>query len=103
MTRTIRVALLGLGLALTLPTGEATAGPPKPAQAPRLEVGSELVAVRDVTLREATLIKGSQVRVVHIAKKAGKTVALSLELKDGHVLRGVAFHKVRDNFRHAKR
>ncbi|MBW2459271.1 MAG: hypothetical protein JRI68_32545 [Deltaproteobacteria bacterium] len=103
MTRTFRMVLIGLGLTLTLPATSASGGPPKPAQAPQLKVGSELTAVRDVTLREATLIKGSQVTVVHIAKKAGKTVALNLELKDGHVLRGVAFRKVRDNFRHAKR
>ena len=103
MTRTFTAALIGLGLALTLPASSAEAGPPRPVIAPELKVGSELVAVRDVTLRQATLVKGSHVTVVHIAKQAGKPVALHLELKDGHVLRGVAYRKVRDNFRPAKR
>ena len=107
MTRTFAptftAVLLGWGLALTLPESSAEAGPPRPAVSPELKVGSELVALRDITLRHATLVKGSRVTVVRIAKQAGKPVALNLELKDGHVLRGVAYRKVRDNFRQAKR
>jgi hypothetical protein len=102
MTRPFTAVLLGLGLALTLPATTVEAGPPRPVVAPELKVGSELVALRDVTLRQATLVKGSHVTVVRLAKKAGKPVALNLELKDGHVLRGVAYRKVMDNFRHAK-
>jgi hypothetical protein len=70
---------------------------------PALRVGSELVAHRDVKLRDATLAKGSRVKVVHVARKGGAPVALDLELKDGHVLRGVAYRVVRDAFRPARR
>jgi hypothetical protein len=66
---------------------------------PALRVGAELVALREVKLRDATLVKGSRVKVVHIAHKGGRPVAVDLELKDGHVLRAVAFRIVRDAFR----
>jgi hypothetical protein len=68
----------------------------------RLRAGTELVAVRDVTLREATISKGSRVRVVKVHDKNGRTVSLDIELKDGYVLREVAFRKVRDNFKQAQ-
>ena len=77
---------------------EATRG-----EGPALRVGSELVAHRDVKLRDATLAKGSRVKVIHIARKGGAPVALDLELKDGHVLRGVAYRVVRDAFRPARK
>jgi len=70
---------------------------------PALRVGSELVAHRDVKLRDATLAKGSRVKVIHIVRKDGAPVALDLELKDGHVLRRVAYRVVRDSFRPARK
>jgi len=90
---------------VALPAGSALAltptGPPvKPTKKP-LRVGMRMVALRMVVLRGATLEKGSPVTVVQITNKGGKPVAVSLELKDGYVLRGVAYRKVRDNFREA--
>ena len=66
---------------------------------PELRVGSELVALREVKLRDATLVKGSRVKVIQVARKGGRPVAVDLELKDGHVLRAVDYRIVRDAFR----
>jgi hypothetical protein len=95
--RPIALALL-VGLAAA-PGGVARASPAAPAPPPGIEVGAELVALRDVALRQARLRKGSRVRVVHIATSRGVPVAVSLELRDGHVLHGVSYRKVKDNFR----
>ncbi len=88
-----------LGLAAASAAEAAQAGSPAPAQSPRIRVGTVLVALRTVSLRQATLQKGARVRVVAIALDRGRPVALDLELGDGHVLRKVAYRKVADNFR----
>jgi hypothetical protein len=83
-------------LALLAP---AAAGPLEPEQ--ELGVGSQLVAVRDVQLRDATVAKGSRVKVVSVRDQDGKPAAFDLELADGHVVRGVSSRKVRSDFRPA--
>ncbi|MBI4705795.1 MAG: hypothetical protein HY744_32275 [Deltaproteobacteria bacterium] len=95
----LALVLLGALLAPGMPAMEALAGPPPPAQAPRIEVGTELEAVRDVVLRQARLSKGSRVTVRRVVERDGQPVALDLELGDGHVLADVAYRAVAENFR----
>ena len=63
-----------------------------------LKVGSKLIALRDVSLSQAKLNKGSLVKVTHIARKDDTPVAVNLELKDGQILRDISYRKVLDNF-----
>jgi hypothetical protein len=97
--------VLALLLAASAPVGQAAASPEPTGEQPRnaeLRAGMDLEAVRDVTLRDATIAKGSRVRVVRVHDQGGRTVALDVELKDGYVLRDIAFRKVRDNFKPAQ-
>jgi hypothetical protein len=64
-------------------------------------VGSVLVALHDVKLRHATIAMGSRVKVREITRRNGQPVAVALELKDGHVLRGVAYRVIERSFRPA--
>lgn len=89
-------------LGLALPAVAAPTAPPPPAQARPIEVGSRLVAVREVALRQATIAKGSRVRVTDIARRQGRPIALDLELPDGHVLDRIAYAKVKASFRLAR-
>lgn len=73
------------------------------AVASPVRAGSELVATRDVQLGEATVAKGSRVTVVAVADQDGRPVTVDLELKDGHVVRGVAYREVKSAFRQAAR
>ena len=98
MRHLLTALLCVLVLALTAPV---MAGPPQKPTAP-FQVGSELIAIRDVSLRSATLAKGSRVRVRHVARRGRTAVAVDLELKDGHVLRGIAIRIVQQNFKHAR-
>ena len=94
--------LLGLTLVLGVlaaPASSASAAPSGDRAPQLLVVGAELVATRDVALRDAQLQKGSRVRVVKVALKDGQPHAVSLELPDGYVLRGVSARKVRQSFR----
>ena len=68
-----------------------------------VRAGSELVATRDAQLRDATLAKGSRVTVVAVTDEDGRPVTVDLELKDGHVLRAVAYREVKSAFRQAPR
>jgi hypothetical protein len=90
-----RLVIVMIAAWLLLFGGVATASP--------LRVGSELVATRDVRLGEATLAKGSRVTVVAVADDKGHPVTVDLELKDGHVVRGVAYREVASAFRSAPR
>lgn len=109
LRRVVVLVALGLGVWLGVP-GLALLGAPALAWASRtaavnerqLEVGTELVALREVTLRDATIAKGSRVKIVEIARTDGRPVAVSLELKDGYVLRGVAYRVVQQSFRLAQ-
>jgi len=102
MNRALRAILLGLAVTFALPASAAPTvtptGPPEQPTKKPLRVGMKLTATRKVVLRGAVLDKGSSVTVVKITKKGGKPVAVNLELKDGHVLRGVSYRKVQANF-----
>jgi hypothetical protein len=99
MPKSLRALLTAL--ALSLAVAPAHAGPAPVEPAPELAQGDELEATRDVELRDATIRKGSRVRVVQVTREAGKVVAVSLELADGHVLRGVAYATVKASFKPA--
>ena len=99
MKRFNRAILVGMCLGLTAPLATAMAAPPPPAQAPGIRPGAILVAIRQVKIRQATLRKGTKVRVISVAHKAGRPVSVNLELPDGHVIGGVAYRVVAQNFR----
>ncbi len=64
------------------------------AASPRLTDGSTLQAITEVTLRGATLIRGSKVRVLRFDRHSA-----DVELADGHVLRAVPLKKLIGRFR----
>ena len=96
---TLAGGMLGASTAAARPTD---VGCPTPIASPRprIEVGTELVALRQLTIQKVTLVKGSRVRVAAIdADARGRPIAVSLELADGYVLRAVPYPVVRANFR----
>ena len=93
----ILIALVALGLPVQSAPGTSRADTVALSQP--FTAGDQLEAVRDVNLREAKLSKGSRVTVVKVSHDRGQPVSVSLELKDGHVLHGVAYRKVRQHFR----
>ena len=103
MSNSIKAILLGLAIALAVPITSASASPPGAAKKLVIKRGMRFVAERDVVLREAELSAGSKVTVIAVARKAGKVVSVGIELKDGHVLHGVAIAVLRKNFRPVKR
>ncbi len=64
-----------------------------------LDVGTQLVAVTDVTLHRAEIMKGSKVRVTKVAIQGGRVASVDVELADGHVVQKVAVTKIRTAFR----
>jgi hypothetical protein len=50
-------------------------------------VGTELVAVTDVTLHKAEIAKGSRVSVTRVELRDGKLDGVSVALADGHVVK----------------
>jgi hypothetical protein len=96
--RTVRSVLVAAGATLLL-AAPVLAGPPAPRPTPPLGRGAQLVAVRDVDLRDVQISQGSHVVVVEVARQDGTPVAVSLELKDGHVVRGVPIHIIEQSFR----
>ena len=77
---------------------DSTLAPMTEGKPPAVSEGAELVAVRDVTLRGAQLLQGARVRNVQVERANGQPLAVSLELKDGHVIRGVQVTTVSANF-----
>jgi hypothetical protein len=96
------MVVMALMLASASASASSFAAGPSDAAESRIVVGSELVATADVAIRQATIAKGSRVRVTHAVIVDGRTVAVSLELKDGHVLHDVAISKVTTSFRIAR-
>jgi hypothetical protein len=80
----------------------ALAGPKPPQQQAPIHRGAELVATQDVDIHNARISKGSHVRVVDVAFANGKPSTVSLELKDGHVLKLVPYERVAKSFRAVK-
>jgi ABC-type amino acid transport substrate-binding protein len=52
-----------------------------------IAVGTELVAVTDVTLHQAEISKGSRVSVTKVELRDGKLDGVSVALADGHVVK----------------
>jgi hypothetical protein len=52
-----------------------------------IAVGTELVAVSDVTLHKAEISKGSRVSVTKVELRDGKLDGVSVALADGHVVK----------------
>lgn len=63
-----------------------------------IKIGDQLMAIGEVSLDEARLVRGSKISV------SGKTVAsgkvfLDVALADGHVVKAVPMAEIRKNFR----
>jgi hypothetical protein len=52
-----------------------------------IAVGTELMAVTDVTLHKAEIAKGSRVSVTKVELRDGKLDGISVALADGHVVK----------------
>jgi hypothetical protein len=52
-----------------------------------IAVGTELMAVADVTLHKAEIAKGSRVSVTKVELRDGKLDGVSVALADGHVVK----------------
>ena len=91
----------GLFMTLVAPSLHAADDPPaEPAAIDEsIAVGTELVAVADVTLRRVGLVKGSRVSVTKLSRRAGRLLSVDVELPDGYVLQRVAIGTVRALFR----
>src|SRR5438552_2138629 len=67
-----------------------------------LSVGTELVAVTDVSLHHAVIGRGSRARVAKVSHSSGRMTSVDLELADGHVVPRVAIAMIRTSFRVAE-
>lgn len=63
-----------------------------------IAVGTQLVALDDVNLRNAALSKGARVNVTKVVVDQGRIATVDVELADGHVLRRVAIDAIRKAF-----
>jgi hypothetical protein len=94
----------GLGVALGAVDGAGELGQARAADAPALDdpnivaVGTALVAVNDVTLRDAAISKGARVNVTKVVERQGRIAALDVELPDGHVVKRVPIDTIRASF-----
>jgi hypothetical protein len=91
----------GLFVTLVAPSIHAEGDPPPGPAAidEHIAVGTELVAVADVTLRRVGLVKGSRVSVTKLSRRGGRLSSVDVELADGYVLQRVAIATVRALFR----
>lgn len=94
----------GLGVALGVIDGAGELGQARAADAPALDdphivaVGTQLVAVNDVSLRDASISKGARVNVTRIVERQGRIATLDVELPDGHVVKRVPIDTIRAAF-----
>ena len=91
----------GLFMSLLAPPLHAAGDPaPEPAAIDEhIAVGTELVAVANVTLRRAVIVKGSRVSVTKLSRRGGQLSSVDMELPDGYVLKQVAIGTIRALFR----
>ncbi len=82
----VLVAALALIAPLTVSLGGSVAQAEE-SEGPAIEVGTELVAVNDVTLHKAEIAKGSRVSVTKVLTAAGRVESVSVALADGHVVK----------------
>ena len=87
-------------VAICLPSSALASAPG--AEADGLKRGVRLIAKMSLTLKQARINKGSRVTVVHVKRQHGMTVAVSVELKDGHVLRNVPIATIKRGFKLSK-
>lgn len=96
LTRT--AAALALAL-LATPILDASAGWNEArAETVDVSVGTELLALSDVNLHQAEILKGSRVSVTKLLLRQGKLQGVSVALADGHVVK-VTMGMLRSFFR----
>jgi hypothetical protein len=71
---------------------------PPPVAGAELRVGTELMAIEDVTLDRAIVGRGSRVSVT-ATEAAGGTLLVDVALPDGHVVHAVPIGEIRRSFR----
>ncbi|MDI1445081.1 hypothetical protein [Polyangium sp. 6x1] len=87
------------GLVATSSVAHANTEDAPSAGEPReIGVGMYLVAMEDVTLRDAALSKGARIHVTRVGLQKGRVATLDVELADGHVLKRVALDTIRKAF-----
>lgn len=64
-----------------------------------IDVGTELLAVKDVQLHKAVIGKGSKVSVFRLQRRKGALESVDVQLADGHVVPQVAVALIRSVFR----
>jgi hypothetical protein len=98
----LRTLAAGLFVALAAPSLLYAAGDPPPRPAPigdTIAEGTQLVAIGDLTLQRAAIVKGTRVNVTKLSYRRGLLSSVDLELPDGYVVRRVAIGTVRVFFR----
>ena len=89
--RVLRIHRIALAVALALVAtpmiDAATFGNEARAEEDTLAVGTELMAVSDLTLHQAEIVKGSKVSVTKLNLREGKLDSVNVALADGHVVK----------------
>jgi hypothetical protein len=63
-----------------------------------IRVGAELMAIKEITLDEAVIARGSKVSVTRKAVQGGE-IFLDVALADGHVVKAVPLVRIQQSFR----
>ena len=63
-----------------------------------ITVGSELMAMEDLTLARAEIVKGAKVSVAKLLVRQGQVASVDVVLADGHVIKKVALGTIRNFF-----
>ena len=91
MLRVLRIHRIALAVALALVAtpmiDAATNANEARAEEDTLAVGTELMAVSDLTLHKAEIVKGSKVSVTKLNLRDGKLDSVNVALADGHVVK----------------
>lgn len=64
-----------------------------------ITVGSELMAMEDLKLARAEIVKGAKVSVAKLLVRQGQVASVDVVLADGHVIKKVALGTIRNFFR----
>ncbi len=87
------------GLVATSSVARAASNDAPSADEPReIGVGMYLVAVEDVSLRDAALSKGARIHVTRVGTQKGRVTTVDVELADGHVLKRIGVDTIRKAF-----
>jgi hypothetical protein len=81
--KSARIAVAAFALSALLGPTVAVARP----HDHEVEVGEELMAIQDVTLHRAEILKGSRVSVTRVVQRDGRIDAIDVALADGHVVK----------------